>query len=190
MQVAVTSTSADTGVYPLLLNNMFGAKLKLVTGYQGGADMTLALERGEVDGVCGLSYSTLKTMRPDWFRDRKLNIILQIGLQKDKALPDVPLIMDLTSDALKKAALRLIVSRQSIARPFAAPPGIPAERARLLRAAFDATMKDPEFRAEAAKLNLDVEPVSGAEVEALLQEAYASPAEVVKLATELVREGP
>jgi len=98
--------------------------------------------------------------------------------------------MDLTSDALKKAALKLIVSRQSIARPFAAPPDIPAERARLLRAAFDATMNDPEFRAEASKLNLDVEPVSGAEVEALLKEIYAAPPDVVRLATELVREGP
>jgi tripartite-type tricarboxylate transporter receptor subunit TctC len=96
--------------------------------------------------------------------------------------------MDLTDDPQKRAALKLIVSRQSIARPFAAPPGVPADRARLLRAAFDATMTDPEFRAEARDLNLDVDPVSGAEVEALLKEAYASPPEVVRLATELVRD--
>jgi hypothetical protein len=148
------------------------------------------MERHEVDGRCGWSWTSLLSRSKALLDNKQIDITLQIGLHKDKALPDVPLIMDLTGDALKKAALRLIVSRQSIARPFAAPPGIPAERARLLRAAFDATMKDPEFRAEAAKLNLDVEPVSGAEVEALLREVYASPAEVVKLATELVREGP
>ena len=148
------------------------------------------MERGEVDGRCGWSWTSLLSRSKALVDGKKIDIALQIGSQKDEALQDVPLIMDLTSDALKKAALRLIVARQSIARPFAAPPGIPAERARLLRAAFDATMKDPEFRAEAAKLNLDVEPVSSAEVQALLQEVYASPAEVVKLATELVREGP
>jgi tripartite-type tricarboxylate transporter receptor subunit TctC len=103
-------------------------------------------------------------------------------------LQSVPLIMELTDDPHKRAALKLIVSRQSIARPFAAPPGVPADRAGLLRAAFDATMTDPEFRAEARDLNLDVDPVSGAEVEALLKEAYASPPEVVRLATELVRD--
>jgi len=105
-------------------------------------------------------------------------------------LRDVPLIMDLTDDPKKRAALKLIVSRQDIARPFAAPPGTPAERARMLRSAFEATLKDPEFRNDAKSLNLDVEPVSGAEVEALLAEVYSSPPEVVKLAGELVRETP
>ena len=175
---------------PNVLRKLFNLPLSIVTGYPGGTEIILAMERHEVDGRCGWSWTSLLSRSKALLDNKQIDITLQIGLHKDKALPDVPLIMDLTGDALKKAALRLIVSRQSIARPFAAPPGIPAERARLLRAAFDATMKDPEFRAEAAKLNLDVEPVSGAEVEALLREAYAAPAEVVKLATELVREGP
>src|SRR6476469_7116806 len=161
-----------------------------VIGYPGGTEIILAMERHEVDGRCGWSWTSLLSRSKALLDNQRIDITLQIGLQKDKALPDVPLIMDLTSDALKKAALKLIVSRQSIARPFAAPPGIPAERARLLRVAFDATMNDPEFRAEASKLNLDVEPVNGAEVEALLKEIYASPPDVVRLATELVREGP
>jgi hypothetical protein len=121
---------------------------------------------------------------------RRIDVTLQIGLQKDKGLPDVPLIMELTDDSLKTAALKLIVSRQSIARPFAAPPGVPEERARALRSAFDATMQDPQFRDEARSLNLDVDPVDGAAVEALLRDIYASPAEAVKLATELVRDTP
>src|SRR5204863_6887278 len=145
------------------------------------------MERHEVDGRCGWSWTSLLSRSKALLDNQRIDITLQIGLQKDKALPDVPLIMDLTSDALKKAALKLIVSRQSIARPFAAPPGIPEERARILRAAFDATMQDPEFRNEARNLNLDVDPVDGAAVEALLREIYASPAEAVKLATELVR---
>jgi hypothetical protein len=121
---------------------------------------------------------------------KQIDIPLQIGLEKDKGLSDVPLIMDLTGDPLEKAALKLIVSRQSIARPFAAPPGIPRDHARILRAAFAATMADPAFREEAKTLSLDVEPVSGADVEALLKEIYASPAAVVKVASELVREAP
>ena len=173
-----------------MLRKLFNLPLSIVTGYPGGTEIILAMERHEVDGRCGWSWTSLLSRSKALLDNQRIDITLQIGLQKDKALPDVPLIMDLTSDALKKAALKLIVSRQSIARPFAAPPGIPAERARLLRAAFDATMNDPEFRAEASKLNLDVEPVSGAEVEALLKEIYAAPPDVVRLATELVREGP
>jgi len=164
--------------------------MKLVAGYQGGAEMVLAMERHEIDGRCGWSWTSLLSRSKALLDGNKIDVALQIGLQKDKALRDVPLIMDLTDDARKKAALKLIVSRQSMARPFAAPPGTPADRARMLRAAFEATVNDPEFRNEARSLNLDVEPVGGAEVEALLAEVYSSPPEVVKLASELVRETP
>jgi hypothetical protein len=120
----------------------------------------------------------------------QIDVTLQIGLHKHKALLGVPLVMDLTEDAQKKAALKLIVSRQIMARPFAAPPGVPADAARILRSAFDATTKDAEFLAEAKNLNLDVDPVGAAEIEALLKEIYASPAEIAKLASELVRDAP
>jgi len=188
--IGASGGGAESDVFPNVLRKLFNLPLSIVTGYPGGTEIILAMERHEVDGRCGWSWTSLLSRSKALLDNQRIDITLQIGLQKDKALPDVPLIMDLTSDALKKAALKLIVSRQNIARPFAAPPGIPAERARLLRAAFDATMNDPEFRAEASKLNLDVEPVSGAEVEALLKEIYAAPPDVVRLATELVREGP
>jgi tripartite-type tricarboxylate transporter receptor subunit TctC len=188
--IGASGGGAESDVFPNVLRKLFNLPLSIVTGYPGGTEIILAMERHEVDGRCGWSWTSLLSRSKALLDNQRIDITLQIGLQKDKALPDVPLIMDLTSDALKKAALKLIVSRQSIARPFAAPPGVPAERARLLRAAFDATMNDPEFRAEASKLNLDVEPVSGAEVEALLKEIYAAPPDVVRLATELVREGP
>ncbi len=188
--IGASGAGAESDVFPNVLRKLFNLPLKIVTGYPGGSEIILAMERREVDGRCGWSWTSLVSRSRALLDSGQIYVTLQIGLQKDRALSDVPLIMDLTNDPAKRAALRLIVSRQSIARPFAAPPGIPADRARLLRAAFDATMQDPDFRAEARNLDLAVEPIGGAEVETLLREIYASSPEVVKLATELVREGP
>jgi len=188
--IGASGGGAESDVFPNVLRKLFKLPLKIVTGYPGGTEIILAMERREVDGRCGWSWTSLLSRSKALLDSKQIDITLQIGLQKDKSLPDVPLIMDLTDDPQKRAALKLIVSRQSIARPFAAPPGIPEERARILRAACDATMQDPEFRNEARNLNLDVDPVDGAAVEALLREIYASPAEAVKLATELVRDTP
>jgi tripartite-type tricarboxylate transporter receptor subunit TctC len=188
--IGASGGGAESDVFPNVLRKLFNLPLKIVTGYPGGTEIVLAMERHEVDGRCGWSWTSLLSRSKALLDSKQIDVTLQIGLQKEQALADVPSIMDLTDDPRQKAALKLIVSRQSIARPFAAPPGIPAERARLLRQAFDATMKDPEFRNEARNLNLDVEPVAGDEVEALLREIYASPPEAVKLASELVRETP
>jgi len=188
--IGASGGGAESDVFPNVLRKLFNLPFKIVTGYPGGTEIILAMERHEVDGRCGWSWTSLLSRSKALLENKQIDLTLQIGLAKDKALPDVPLIMDLTDDALKKAALKLIVSRQMIARPFAAPPGVPAERARLLRAAFDATMRDADFLGEASRLSLDVDPVGGAEVEALLKEIYASPREVVKLATEPVRDTP
>jgi tripartite-type tricarboxylate transporter receptor subunit TctC len=188
--IAASGGGAESDVFPTVLRNMFNLPLKLVTGYPGGTEMVLAMERHEADGRCGWSWTSLLSRSKALLDNKQINLTLQIALQKDKhpALANVPLIVDLADDPAKKAALKLIVSRQAAARPFAAPPGVPADRARALREAFDATMKDPEFLAEAQKLNLDVDPVTGAEVEALIREVYASPPEAVKLASESMRE--
>ena len=188
--VAASGGGAESDVFPTVLKNMFNLPLKLVTGYPGGTEMILAMERHEADGRCGWSWTSLLSRSKALLDGGKINLTLQIALEKDThpALKDVPLAVDLTDDPQKKAALKLIVSRQAIARPFAAPPGVPADRARALRDAFAATMKDPEFVAEAKKLSLDVEPVSGAEVEALIREVYASPPEAVKLAADSMKE--
>jgi tripartite-type tricarboxylate transporter receptor subunit TctC len=188
--IGASGGGAESDVFPNVLRRLFNLPLKIVTGYPGGTEITLAMQRHEVDGRCGWSWTSLLSRSKALLDAKAIDVTLQIGLQKDKALAEVPLIMDLTDDPLKKASLKLIVSRQSIARPFAAPPGVPEERARLLRQAFDATMKDAEFLDEARNLSLDVAPVGGAEVETLLREIYASPREVVKLATELVRDAP
>jgi hypothetical protein len=142
------------------------------------------MERGEVKGRCGWSWSSLLSQSKPLLDGKKINIVLQLALQKHEDLPNVPLVMDLPTTPQNKAALKLIASRQSIARPFAAPPGIPADRLAALRAAFDATMKDPAFLAEAKKLDLEVRPVPGVEVEKLIREIYASPPDVVKLAAQ------
>jgi tripartite-type tricarboxylate transporter receptor subunit TctC len=185
-----SAAGAESDVFPTVLRNMFHLPLKIVTGFPGGSDINLAMERHEVDGRCGWSWTSLLSRSKAMLDSKTIDITLQIGLQKHADLPDVPLVMDMTSDPAQKAALKLIVSRQTIARPFAAPPGIPEERLAALRHGFDATMKDPEFLAEAKRLDLDVEPLSGADVAALINEIYAAPPQVVQLAAQAMQDGP
>jgi tripartite-type tricarboxylate transporter receptor subunit TctC len=188
-EVAVSASGAggNSSIMPKILNQFLGTKFKVIGGYTEGSGTTLALERGEVDGVCGLSYSTLKTMHPDWFRDRKVNIIVQIGLEKQRDLPDVPNALDLVAKPEDKQVLSLILARQEMGRPFATPPGVSADRVAILRAAFEATLKDPAFLADAEKLQMEVDPLTGAEIEALLRNAYAAPRPIVQRAAQLVR---
>jgi tripartite-type tricarboxylate transporter receptor subunit TctC len=186
--IGASGTGADSDVFPSVLRNLFKLPLKIVTGYAGGADLVLAMERHEIDGRCGWSWTSLISRSRALYDSGKINLTLQIALQPHENLAKVPLLTDLSGDPRDKAALKLIISRQSFARPFAAPPEIPAERAQALRAAFDATMKDAEFLAEAKRLELEVRPLGGPDVEALLREVYASPAEIVKHASEIMRE--
>jgi hypothetical protein len=185
--VSASGATGNSAIMPKIVNQFLGTKFKVIGGYTEGSGVTLALERHEVDGVCGLSYSTLKTMRPDWFRDKKLNIILQIGLHKLKDLPNVPSALDLVSDPDSKRVLELILIRQEMGRPFALPPGTPANRAGVLRSAFDATLKDPQFLAEAGKLQLEIDPLTGSEIEGLLKTAYAAPKPIVARAAQLAK---
>ena len=166
--IGASGGGAESDVFANVLRKLFRLPLRIVTGYPGGTEIILAMERHEVDGRCGWSWTSLLSRSKALLDGKQIDIPLQIGLEKDKALADVPLIMDLTAEPLEKAALKLIVSRLSIARPFAAPPGISQDRARVLRAAFAATMADQAFREEAKNLSLDVDPLSGADVEALL----------------------
>jgi len=171
--------SSEPDIFANLYKNVFGAKIKLVAGYPGTNEITLAMERGEVEGLCGLSWSTLKTRHAQWMKDKKINIIVQAAFKKEAEMANVPLIVDLTKDIEKLQILKLFLAAQEMARPFAAPPGIPEDRKAALVAAFGATMKDPEFLAEAAKLNLDVNPVDGKAIDKLLAELYATPKDVL-----------
>ena len=188
--IGASGAGADSDVFPIVLRNLFQLPMRIVTGYPGGTDLNLAMERGEIDGRCGWSWTSIVSRNRDWLANKRIQITLQIALAKHEDLPDVPLITDLVSDPRRDAALRLIVSRQSIARPFAAPPEVPAERIETLRQAFDATMRDPDFLAEMRSQTLEVRPVGGVEVQKLMREIYASPPEVVKLARDILVDTP
>jgi tripartite-type tricarboxylate transporter receptor subunit TctC len=183
--VSASGATSNSVMMPKITNTLLGTKFKVVTGY-ADSDVTLAMERGEVEGVCGLSYTTLKATRPEWFRDRKINILLQIGLAKFPDLPNVPSAIDLIPKQESRKVLELILIRQEMGRPFAAPPGVPADRVQMLRQAFDATLKDPEFLADAKKLQMEVDPLPGAEIERLLKQAYSTPPAIVAQAAALV----
>ncbi len=186
MTVGGTGASADTDQFPRVVNGVLGTKMKVVSGYPGGNDIVLAMERGELQGRCGWSWSSVKATHGAWIAQKKLNILVQLALQKHPDLPDVPLVTDLATSDEQRQILKLIFARQVMGRPFLAPPGIPADRAAALRAAFTETMKDPAFLADAEKAQLEVNPVPGEELQKLVAEIYKTPPEVAKQAASLL----
>ena len=184
--VAGAGATSNSAIMPRILNELLATRFKIIAGYDPTAGLNLALERGEAEGICGLSWSTLKASRPHWIKDRLINAIVQVGVQKLPDLPDVPSALELIADAGKRRVLELILIRQEIGRPLVMPPGVPAERVAALRAAFAATLADPEFLAEAAKSGLEIEPLSGPEIERMLAAAYGAPSEVIAKAVALL----
>ncbi len=179
--------TADDEIYPNVLRNMFHLPVRVISGFPGSPEAILSMQRGEIDGRCGWSWSSLISRDKRLFDAKEIHVALQLGVENSLHLPGVPLLGDLTDDPKQKAALKLIFSRLTIARPFAAPPGLPPERTKALRDAFDATMTDPEFAAEMKRLALDVRPQSGVQVEDLVKEIYTYPADVVKIAAEAIK---
>jgi len=187
--VAGEGSGSDPDVFSAVLKNAFGARLKLVSGYPGSAEVALAIERGEVDGRVGWSWSSLKLLKPDWVAGQRVNFIVQLALNKSQELAQAPLILDFADTERKRQILRLVLSRQPMARPFAAPPGLPQDRLRALRKAFDATMADPEFLAEAKHRGLEVNPVSGSEIDRLVDELYSTPPDIVAETRRMISDG-
>ncbi|MDO9442846.1 MAG: tripartite tricarboxylate transporter substrate-binding protein [Beijerinckiaceae bacterium] len=184
--VAGTGAGSETDTFPVVLNELLGSRFKVVTGYLGSQQTILAIESGEVDGRCGWSLSSLKSTKPDWLRDKRVNVLLQMGLKKSPEMPDAPLVLDLAKTEEDKQLLTLLLGTTAISRPFVAPPGLPEGKARNLRRAFDATMKDPAFLAEAAAMRADVEPTTGEEVQAIVAAMYATPKPVVERVKKLL----
>jgi tripartite-type tricarboxylate transporter receptor subunit TctC len=182
-------SGSDPDMFATMIRSIFGVKVRLVSGYPGGNEINLAMERGEVDGRCGWSWSSIKITKPDWLKNKRINLALQMALHKNSELADVPLIMDLARTERERQILKLVLSRQEMGWPFTAPPGLPKERADALRAAFDATMKDTEYLAEAKQRRLDVNPMSGAAIDKLIGELYATPANVIALTKTAISEG-
>jgi tripartite-type tricarboxylate transporter receptor subunit TctC len=184
--VAAAAAPTNTAIMPRVLNALLATKFKPIIGYDPGSGLTMAIERQEAEGICGLSWSTMKASRPHWISQNLLNVIVQMGIDKLPDLPNVPAALDLVTDSEKKQILTLILLRQEPGRPVAAPPGVPADRLAALRAAFDATMKDEDFIAEAAKLQMEIEPLTATQIDKLLATAYATPKPIVQQAAQLL----
>ena len=179
VEVVVGATGANTSSqYPQVMNSMVGTKFKIITGYPGGADINLAMEKGEVGARGSNSWEGWKSTKPDWIKDGKLNILVQIGLTKAPDLPDVPLLMDLARNDEDRLALRLLSAPATIGRPLFTTPGTPAERVHALRQAFEATMKDPAFFEAARQAGLTINPVRGDELQTIVDEIISAPKSV------------
>ena len=185
--VGGTGQAADTDQFPRILNGVLGAKFKIVSGYPGGNDVTLAMERGEVKGRCGWSWSSVLATHKRWIDDKSITVLAQLSLNKHPDLPDVPLIMDFAKGEDQQQIFKLIFARQVMGRPYLAPPGVPADRTAALRKAFMDTMRDPEFLAEAEKSQLEITPVAGPEVEKLVNDLYQTPKALADKAAEFIR---
>jgi tripartite-type tricarboxylate transporter receptor subunit TctC len=186
--VSATGSSGDRATMPRILNALLGTKFKVINGY-GTTESMIAVERGEVDGMCGVSWSTLKVSNPDWVQNHRLNVMVQAGTRPQAGLPDVPLVIDLAGSADDRALIELLFFPQEMGRPFVMPPDTPKELVTTIRRAFDATMKDPAFLAEAQKSLFDVDPLTGEEMEQILRRAYATPKELVQRAAEFNGSG-
>jgi tripartite-type tricarboxylate transporter receptor subunit TctC len=177
--VGGTGTGGNASFYPKVLNAVLGAKFKVVPGYPGSAQVMLAMERGEVEGFCSMGFVTLEFTRPDWVRDGKVNQLVQLGITKNKNHLDVPLALDLAKTEADKQAIEFVVSPNLFARPFTAPPDVPAERVQALRKAFDATLDDPAYLAEAKQRKMQVLLVRGEEIDAVLKRIFSMPKAVM-----------
>jgi tripartite-type tricarboxylate transporter receptor subunit TctC len=180
-----SAIGADPDTFALILRNVFGAKVKLVTGYPGGNDINLAMERQEVDGRCGWSWTSLKSQK-QWVP--QINLLVQFNLEKNADLPDVPMALERAASDEQRQVLRLLIAGQYVGRPFFTSPDIPADRKAALRTAFDATMKDVEFLADAAKLDLEISPIPAGPIDAFLADLYRTPKDVVAKAVAAIQK--
>src|SRR5215471_11929339 len=172
-ELIIGNTGVGTGTYsyPKALNGLLGTKFKLISGFPSSSDVFLAMERGEVDGICE-SLDSVIGKRPDWISSKKVNVLFQGGTEPNTTLKGVPFIVDLARNADEKQAIEFLYAGQGIGRPFVAPPDLPADRLKMLRDGFSATMKDPDFIADARKQKLDVEPEDGEHLQALIKRIY------------------
>jgi hypothetical protein len=170
-----------------VLNGVFGAKMKLISGYPGGNEVNLAMERSEVQGRCGWSWSSVMSTHPQWYKDKKINVTVQLSLSKHPDLPNVPLVLDLARTDQERQILTLVFARNVMGRPFVAPPGVPAERVAALREAFLATLKDPALLAEAEKGLMEINPVPGDQTQKIVLDAYQTPPDIVKKTGDILK---
>ena len=175
--------------YPRIMNSVLATRFKIILGYPGGNEINLAMERGEVAGRGSNNWASWKATRADWLRDKKINILVQVGLKKAHDLQDVPLLMDLARNEEDKILLKLLSTPATIGRPIFTTPETPADRVAALRAGFEAMIKDPVFLAEATRLNLEIDPVSGDELQAIVSDLLKTPKSISHRLAEILAEG-
>jgi tripartite-type tricarboxylate transporter receptor subunit TctC len=187
-QLILGDTGPGTGTrsYPKVLNDLFGWKFKLVSGFRSSADVFLAIERGEVEGICE-SLDSVIARRPDWIAKKTVNVLLQAGSEPRPELKGVPSVFELARNDEQRQVLEYLYAGQGIGRPFVAPPDLPPDRLTMLRAAFDATMKDPEFVAEVKHQKFDLAPEDGEHLAGLIRKIYATPKPVIERVSNLIR---
>ena len=186
-ELIIGDTGPGTGTrsYPLALNALLGMKFKIVSGFPSSSDVFLAMERGEVDGICE-SLDSVTGKRPDWLSSGKVRVLFHGGAEPDPHVK-APFVLDLAKTEEQKAEIRFLYAGQGIGRPFVAPPNLPADKLKMLRDAFDKTMKDPDFIADAKKQKLDVEPKDGAHLEQLIRDIYATPRPIIEKIGKLIQ---
>jgi len=182
--VGSSGAGSQMETLPLMVNKLFGTRIKVISGYKGGNEVFLAMERGEVHGRCGSMVSSITSTRPDWFPQKKVTVPFQIALERDPDFPDVPALGELAKDARTKQVLELVVSHMAMDKPVLMPPGVPEERVAVMRKAFEAAVSDPAFIAQAKRERVEIDTVTAARVHEILDRAYAMPADVVKAANE------
>jgi hypothetical protein len=170
----------DPETTPRLLNALIGTRFKIVNGYNTTAQIALAIERGEVQGIADWSWSSVKAVRPDWLRDNKAHVLMQVGLEKERELADVPFALDYVADPADRKVMELNFTQKAVARPLTAPPGVPAERVAALRAAFAALATDQEFLADAAHGKLEIAPLPAAAVDKVIAFIAGIPADIAE----------
>jgi tripartite-type tricarboxylate transporter receptor subunit TctC len=175
--------------FPLTLNAVLGTKIRIVRGYNGTSSIMLAMERGEIQGMCGMVYAAVKTSHPEWLREKKVRVLMQIGLEPNREMAGIPFAMNFAKSDDDKRVLRLLVGWTIMGRPYLAPPGIPEDRKAALRRAFDLTMKDKAFLADADKMRLDISPITGEAIDRFLADAYATPRPLVERAAKILGQG-
>lgn len=181
-ELVVAGTGGSTNLYPTFVDNLLGTRIKVISGYDGTKQGMLAVERGEVGGEVGITWASLKSTNPERLRDGKLRVFVQFGLKRQPDLPDISLVYDYARNADERAAMNLMFANQEFGRPYVVPPGVPASVLAALRAAFSATMADPDFLADAKHRALDIDPTSGEEIQSSIETIFnTSPAIVQKV---------
>jgi tripartite-type tricarboxylate transporter receptor subunit TctC len=179
LQVGATGAGGDQQIFAATLNALLGTRLKVIPGYPGTNEILLAIEKGELDGIVGYSWGVARSGNRDLLAQGKLKIVMQLGLNRHSELPEVPLVTDFVTAGGDRDVLDLIFSRQLMGRPLVGPPGLDPRVAQALRRAVDEAMHDPQLIAEAARMALEINYVSGAEVQGLVERLYKSPAGVI-----------